>query len=210
MAELIAALGEEPPRQGELGFAGLGRAIVYQQISGAAGNAIVQRLRRAAGAPRFPSSSWFVRTGAAELRRCGLSPQKLSYLQDLAGHVESGRLELGRLGALSDEQVIEELTDVKGIGRWTAEMYLMFALQRPDILPVGDLGLQKGVQHAYGFRALPSKRTISRLGERWRPYRSYATHYLWRSLERPPWEGLREASTSVRGAPRRAQSRALK
>ncbi len=203
MKEVIRAFGNEGPRRGATGFQGLASAIVYQQISGAAGDAIVRRLRVRSGGSSFPSARWFSERSDAELRACGLSPQKTAYLRDLSSRVVSRRLDLRRFGALDDEAVIEALTEVHGIGRWTAEMYLIFALRRPDVLPVDDLGVQKGARHLYGYRARPARSTLQRLGERWRPYRSYATHYLWRSLERPPWGGLVAAAESLRGASRR-------
>lgn len=203
MAAVIEQFGPQSPHRGVRGFEGLGSAIIYQQVSGAAGDSIVRRLRASSGARRFPPAPWFLANDEAALQRCGLSRQKRAYLRDLAAHVQEGRLDLEGLRHRTDEEVLEALTEVKGIGRWTAEMYLLFALQRPDILPVDDLGIRKGVQHCYGFRSLPSGTTILRLGERWRPYRSFATNYLWRSLEREPWEGLRKAAVSVRGGPRR-------
>ncbi len=125
------------------------------------------------------------------LRSAGLSRQKRRYLLDLARKVSSlavggagGTLNLKRISRLLDEEVIEQLTRVKGIGRWTAEMFLIFCLKRLDVLPVDDLGLQKAVQKAYGFRSLPAARTIRRIGEAWRPYRSIATWYLWQSLNK--------------------------
>lgn len=203
LAEAIRAFGPQGPRRGTRGFEGVASAIVYQQISGAAGDAIVRRLRERAGARSFPAAGWFSSTPDATLRACGLSPQKLSYLRDLSRRVVEGELDFGSLESIQDEEVVEKLTQVHGIGRWTAEMYLIFALRRPDVLPVDDLGVRKGAQHLYGFRSLPARGTVLRLGERWRPYRSYATHYLWRSLERPAWEGLRNAAKSLRGPSRR-------
>ncbi len=118
------------------------------------------------------------------LRSAGLSRQKRRYLLDLARKVSNGELDLRRISRLPDEEVIEQLTRVKGIGRWTAEMFLIFCLKRLDVLPVDDLGLQKGVKRAYGFRSLPATRTVRRIGEAWRPYRSIGTWYLWQSLNK--------------------------
>jgi DNA-3-methyladenine glycosylase II len=118
-----------------------------------------------------------------QLRAVGLSPQKLRYMRDLSDRVLSGALALEALDGLSDAGVIEMLTQVKGIGRWTAEMFLMFRLQRPDVLPVGDLGIVKAVQRAYGLRKAPSPERLARIGESWRPYRSVACWYLWASLD---------------------------
>ena len=203
LKEVIAKLGVQSPRKGRAGFEGIATAIVYQQISGAAGNAIVRRLNESAGTRGFPPAPWFVSASDERLRGCGLSPQKLAYLRDLSSRVTKGSLDFGRLPRLGDEEVIEALTEVHGVGRWTAEMYLIFALRRPDVLPVDDLGVQKGAAHVYAYRSLPSRRTILRLGARWRPYRSFATHYLWQSLQRPAWSGLQEAAKSFRGSYRR-------
>jgi DNA-3-methyladenine glycosylase II len=116
----------------------------------------------------------------------GLSSQKIRYIRDLCARIEDGSLPLERLGDLPDEAVIEALTAVKGIGRWTAEMFLMFRLHRPDVLPVGDLGIVKAVQRAYGLRKAPTPTRLMQIGESWRPYRSIACWYLWASLENAP------------------------
>jgi DNA-3-methyladenine glycosylase II len=117
------------------------------------------------------------------LRAVGISPQKLGYIRDLCGRTLDGSLALDALERLPDEAVIEALTSVKGIGRWTAEMFLMFRLHRPDVLPVGDLGIVKAVQRAYKLRLAPTPVRLTRLGENWRPYRSVACWYLWASLD---------------------------
>lgn len=200
MALFVRELGAQAPHQGVVGFEGLASTILYQQISGAAGDSIVRKLRARSGAKGLPPANWFQAASVQDLRACGVSPQKQRYLRDLAARSTDGRLDYRRLHHLTDEEVVETLTEVLGIGRWTAEMYLIFALQRPDILPVDDLGIRKGVQKAYGFRSLPSARTILRLGEAWRPWRSYATHYLWRSLERQEWEGLEMAQRALRAS----------
>ncbi|MGD0539886.1 MAG: DNA-3-methyladenine glycosylase [Tepidisphaeraceae bacterium] len=117
------------------------------------------------------------------LQGCGLSRQKRQYLIDLSQHFLSGKIPSRRLSRMSDEEVIESLTAVKGIGRWTAEMFLIFVLNRPDVLPVDDLGLQKAVKSAYGLAQLPKKAELTKLAEVWRPYRSIATWYLWRAAD---------------------------
>ena len=122
------------------------------------------------------------------LRSVGISPQKLGYIRDLCAHVLNGSLGLDALERLTDDEVIDALTRVKGIGRWTAEMFLMFRLHRPDVLPVGDLGIVKEVHRAYRLRSLPSPQRLTRIGETWRPYRSVACWYLWASLDAPPLE----------------------
>ena len=120
------------------------------------------------------------------LRAVGLSGQKLKYIRDLCTRILDGSLDLDTLTALPDDDVIVALTSVKGIGRWTAEMFLMFRLHRPDVLPVGDLGIVKAVQKAYRLRALPTPARLTKIGETWRPYRSVACWYLWASLDAPP------------------------
>ena len=112
----------------------------------------------------------------------GLSGQKVGYLRDLSARIADGRLHLDELEALSDDEVIERLTAVKGFGRWTAEMFLMFRLHRPDVLPVGDLGIVKAVQRMYGLRKTPDAKRILKIGDGWRPYRSVASWYLWQTL----------------------------
>jgi DNA-3-methyladenine glycosylase II len=114
------------------------------------------------------------------LRKCGLSRQKATYLQDLSRHFVDGRIPTRRLGRMTDEEVIASLVEVKGIGRWTAEMFLIFTLNRPDVLPVDDLGLKEGVRDVYGLPERPGAKALAEIGERWRPYRSIATWYLWR------------------------------
>jgi DNA-3-methyladenine glycosylase II len=161
-------------------FAYLARAILRQQISGHAANAIDERLHARFGSVLRPEH--FLGASDALLRSLGLSRQKASYLRDLAAKAQDG-LPLGRLSRLDDERVIETLTVVKGIGRWTAEMYLMFRLGRPDVLPVDDYGIRKAMQLAYRMRSLPKPDRMRRLAEPWRPYRTVACWYLWRSLD---------------------------
>ena len=121
-----------------------------------------------------------------DLRDAGLSWSKVSYFRDLAEHVLDGELDLERLPELSDEEVIEELTAVKGIGAWTAEMFLIFHLGRPDVLSTGDLGIRKGAQLAYGLEEMPTEDELEQIGEKWRPHRTIACLYFWRSLDNTP------------------------
>ena len=172
-------------------FTTLARAIVGQQISVKAAQTIWDRLATAVAATGNPvrfDAARVGRTRVSTLRRCGLSERKAEYVRDLARHFVSGALDPGEWPALEDEALIERLTDVKGIGRWTAEMFLMFHEMRPDVFPVDDIGLQRAIALHYndGERmALPAMRT---LGERWQPYRSVASWYLWRSLDPIPVE----------------------
>ena len=115
------------------------------------------------------------------IRTCGISRQKRGYLLDLARHFASGQIRTARLRKMDDEQIVQDLIGVKGIGRWTAEMFLIFVLNRTDVYPVDDLGLRKGVQRAYGLKSMPTVKQLTRIAEPWRPYRSLATWYLWKS-----------------------------
>jgi len=158
------------------------RAIVGQQLSSKAAATIFGRLRGVMADGQITVSGLEALDDAA-LRGVGLSGQKLGYLRDLCGRIGDGRLLLDELDELTDEQVIERLITVKGFGRWTAEMFLMFRLQRPDVLPVGDLGICTAVQRIYRLRQRPKPKRLVAIGEAWRPYRSVACWYLWESLK---------------------------
>ena len=166
-------------------FQTLARAVVGQQISVKAAQSVWERFA-AAAAPVTPQA-----VGALEhaaLRGCGLSARKVEYIGDLAAHFASGRLVPTRWQEMDDEAVIADLVDVRGIGRWTAEMFLIFNLLRPDVLPVADLGLQKAIRVAYRNGRAISETGIHRVASAWRPWRSVATWYLWRSLDPVPVE----------------------
>jgi len=165
-------------------FQALVHAIISQQLSTKAAATIAARVD--ALLDDVPAPARVAAVSDAQLRGAGLSGQKVGYLRDLCTRVTDGSLPLDTLDALPDEEVIAALTRVKGIGRWTAEMFLMFRLHRPDVLPVGDLGIVKAVQRAYRLRTLPSPTRLLRLGESWRPYRSVACWYLWASLANVP------------------------
>jgi DNA-3-methyladenine glycosylase II len=165
-------------------FKALTRAIVGQQLSAKAAATIFSRFEGLYDA--FPTPAQVLATPDERLRAVGLSPQKLGYLRDLCRRIEAGELPLDVLERMEDEAVIETLTQVKGVGRWTAEMFLIFRLQRPDVLPLGDLGIAKAVQRAYKLRKAPSPDRLTRIGEAWRPYRSVACWYLWASLNNDP------------------------
>jgi DNA-3-methyladenine glycosylase II len=162
-------------------FRALISAIISQQLSTKAAATIKARLDALAGGPLTPARVAAISDEA--LRGVGLSRQKIAYVRDLCQRVISGELALDKLDAMSDDDVVAALTSVKGIGRWTAEMFLMFRLHRPDVLPVGDLGIVKAVQRAYRMRTVPSPERLTKLGEQWRPYRSVACWYLWASLD---------------------------
>lgn len=161
-------------------FAALVRVIMSQQLSGKAAETIFARVV-ALAAPAGGLSPVSVRAlDATALRGAGVSRPKITYLYDLADHVGDGRLDLHALDGHPDEEVIARITAVKGLGRWSAEMFLMFRLNRSDILPVGDLGIVKGMQRLFGMKRRPAERTMIRLAEGWRPYRSIASWYVWR------------------------------
>ncbi|MBX9604434.1 MAG: DNA-3-methyladenine glycosylase [Bryobacteraceae bacterium] len=161
-------------------FENLVRSIVYQQLHGKAAGAIFGRLA-AAASPLTPAS--ILKLRPQKMRSLGVSPQKLSYIRDLARQTRDGEIVFESLSGLPDSEVIELLTQVKGIGEWTAHMFLLFALRRPDVLPVGDLGVRAAIKKAYGLDALPKPSEMVKLAEPWRPYASYASWYLWRSLD---------------------------
>ena len=167
-------------------YGALVRAIVGQQLSVLAARAIYGRLLERFGG-RPPTPEQILADEPEELRAAaGLSRAKVTFLRSLAEHVLSGELELERLGELGDEEVIAELVAVKGIGEWSAHMFLMFHLERPDVLPVGDLGIRRAIERAYGLAELPEAVEMVEIASPWRPYRSLACRYLWRSLQNEP------------------------
>jgi DNA-3-methyladenine glycosylase II len=171
-------------RRGEP-FLTLARAIVGQQISVKAAQSVWDRLVVCVG---DVTPAGILARPRPQLRACGLSDRKTEYIADLAQHFADGMIHVGRWPQMSDEEIIAELVEVRGIGRWTAEMFLMFNLLRPDVFPLDDLGLQKGIRLAYFRNRKVALGTMRKLGEGWRPWRSVATWYLWRSLEPVPVE----------------------
>jgi DNA-3-methyladenine glycosylase II len=170
--------------QHEDAFTALTHSIISQQLSTKAAATIARRFDALFGG--LPTPAAVAQVADAQLRAAGLSSQKIRYMRDLCSRVADGTLTLERVNELPDEDVIQSLTQIKGIGRWTAEMFLMFRLHRPDVLPVDDLGILKAVQRAYGLRKLPRAERLTKIGEPWRPYRSVACWYLWASLENKP------------------------
>jgi DNA-3-methyladenine glycosylase II len=166
-------------------YGALLRAIVGQQLSTKAARTIYLRVLDLFGGST-PSPEQLLEASEEDLRGCGLSGRKTEYVRDLARHVLSGELELDRLGELGDEEVIEEIVAVRGLGRWTAEMFLLFHLQRPDVLSGGDLGIRKAVQVEYELKEMPTPTRVLEIGEPWRPHRSLASLYLWESLAAVP------------------------
>ena len=190
LAELIDRLGpldEEERRRGRPAdaYGALLRSIVGQQLSTKAARSIYGRVTELFGG-RTPTPEELLAADPEQVRGAGLSRPKVAYMRSLAEHVVSGELELDRLDERSDERIVEELTAVKGLGQWTADMFLIFHLRRPDVLPVGDLGIRRAVERAYGLPGIPAPEEVEMLGERWRPYRSLASLYLWRSLNAVP------------------------
>jgi DNA-3-methyladenine glycosylase II len=166
-------------------YGSLVRSIVGQQLSTKAARSINDRLVALFGG-RTPSPAELLAADPETVRGVGLSRPKVAYLRDLAEHVEDGELAIDALVELPDEEVIAQLTRIKGLGVWTAHMFLLFHLGRPDVLPVGDLGVRRGAERAYGLDGLPDANTLERIAEPWRPHRSLASLLLWRSLDNEP------------------------
>jgi DNA-3-methyladenine glycosylase II len=179
-------------------------AIVSQQLSTKAASTIFGRLVALFPEGHIPDAAAIARHSDAVLRSVGLSGQKVSYLRDLSARLIDGRLKLDELDALPDEGVIERLVAVKGFGRWTAEMFLMFRLHRPDVLPGGDLGIVVAIQRLYRLRKRPDAKRVLKIGEAWRPYRSVASWYLWQTLRNEP---LSKAAGSPKPSPRKSRAR---
>jgi DNA-3-methyladenine glycosylase II len=176
LAEALAAAGIPAPRRRPRGFEGLARIIIAQQVSAAAATTMWNRVS-AAIKPFEPATVAAVTIDA--LRACGLSRQKAAYLHGLAADIHEGRLNLAKIHRLPDEEAIAALMTLKGIGRWSAEIYLLFALRRPDIMPSGDLALQVAAQHLKGLRRRPAPERLVKLAQSWRPHRSAAALLLW-------------------------------
>ena len=182
LAKIINHVGKYQIRTSRNYYESLVEAIITQQLAGSAAKAISNRFRSLYG-KSFPKPIDVINTSDSKLRKTGLSRPKIKYIKELSKAIESRKLRMRSLSILKDEEVIEQLTQVKGIGRWTAEMFLIFSLGRMDVLPVGDLGLRKGVQRYNSADELPNAAEIEKLAERWRPYRTVATWYLWKSLK---------------------------
>lgn len=164
-------------------FRSLVEAIIYQQLAVRAADTIYGRFLKIYRG-RFPRPQRILATSQTDLRAAGLSRQKIAYIMDLADRVSDGRLGLDQLSEMDDSAVIEQLVQVKGIGRWTADMFLIFCLGRPDVLPVGDLGLRRAMMITYGLPELPLPPEMAEIASSWKPYCSVATWYMWKSLEK--------------------------
>jgi DNA-3-methyladenine glycosylase II len=181
MRAIIERVGPCRMEFGEPTFHSLAEAIVYQQLNGKAAVTIFKRFTDAAGDPVTPEG--ILKMTEQQMRAVGLSKQKSSYLRDLAEKTKAGLLEFERLRELQDEEIIQHLTQVKGVGVWTAHMFLMFTLRRPDVLPTGDYGVQVAIKKHYRKRKLPKPKDMEKIAKPWSPYRSIACWYLWRSLD---------------------------
>lgn len=182
LGKIICSVGDYSLKKRNHHFAVLVESIVSQQLATRAAEAIFCRFKDLY--PKFPTAPEILATKKSKLRSIGLSSMKIEYIKDLAKKVDQGKIKMRTLSKMSNEEVISHLTQVKGIGRWTAEMFLIFSLGRQDVLPVHDLGLRKGVQMAFSLSELPEPSEVENLGKRWKPYRSVATWYLWKSLQK--------------------------
>jgi DNA-3-methyladenine glycosylase II len=183
LIRIVGACRLEPPAECHP-FQTLAQAIAHQQLNGTAANTILKRLVDSCGGGRFPTPEQVLAASAESLRAAGFSFAKVAALRDLADKTLAAVVpDAATLLELSDEEIIARLTQVRGIGRWTVEMLLVFQLGRPDVLPVDDFGVRSGFQAAYGLSRLPRPQALAAWGERWRPYRTTAAWYLWRALE---------------------------
>lgn len=181
LRDLIEQVGPYRIEYGPPEFHSVAEAILYQQLNGKAAVSIFNRFAALAGDPLTPEG--ILRLTDEQMRSVGLSKQKSAYLKDLATKTRDGSLNFDRLPDMSDEEVIEHLTQVKGVGVWTAHMFLIFSLRRPDVLPTGDYGVQAAMKKHYRKRKLPKPDVMHKIAARWAPYRSVACWYLWRSLD---------------------------
>ena len=178
---IIERVGPCKMEFGPAEFHSLAEAIVYQQLNGKAAVTIFKRFAALAGGPLTPEG--ILKLSDEQLRSVGLSKQKSAYVKDLAAKTAAGLLDFSRLPELSDDDVIKHLTQVKGIGVWTAHMFLIFSLRRPNVLPTGDYGVQMAVKKHYRKRKLPKPKEMEKIAKAWEPYRSVACWYMWRSLD---------------------------
>ena len=197
---LIDAVGAYRIRYLDPDFETLTKSIVYQQLSGKAAATIFGRLQAAAGDGRMTAEA-VLKLTPAKMRTQGLSRQKIGYIRDIAKHTVSGEADFTRLARDGGRRSHAALTSLKGVGVWTAHMFLIFALRRKDVLPIGDLGIRAAVRKVYGLDELPTPSEVEELGEKWRPYRTIASWYLWRSLEPDAnlWSGLLLLALSPEG-----------
>ncbi len=184
MRAIIERVGAYKIQHREPSFETLVRSIVYQQLSGKVASVILARLVAMLPEGKITPDA-ILKLRPARMRKAGLSKQKIAYIRDLARKTNQGQVKFETLPDMPDHEVIEHLTQVKGIGVWTAHMFLIFALRRPDVLATGDLGVRTAIRKAYELEELPAPKQIEELAAAWRPYASVAVWYLWRSLEGP-------------------------
>ena len=182
LAKIINQVGPFQIKITKNRYQSLIESIATQQLSGAAANSIMKKFRKLYN-HKFPKPIDVINTSPQNLRKTGLSRMKIKYIKELSKKIENKKLDLKTISNLTDDEVINHLTEVKGIGRWTAEMFLIFSLGRLDVLPVDDLGLKKGIQLMFSLNELPKGEEIEELAQKWRPYRTVATWYLWKSLK---------------------------
>ena len=182
LTKIIEQVGDYKIGKRNNHFATLIESIISQQLASSAAEAILRRFKKLY--PKFPKPVQILNTRDLMLRSAGLSKMKIRYLKDLARKIEHGQIKIKTLSKMNNDEIISQLTKVKGIGRWTAEMFLIFSLGREDVFPVGDLGLRKGLQMAFSLPQLPKPKEVEEIGMRWKPYRSIATWYLWKSLQK--------------------------
>jgi DNA-3-methyladenine glycosylase II len=182
LRRLIGAHGPPLLRPSRNHLQSLTRAIIYQQLNGKAAGTIYRRFVDLFGG-RFPDAAAIAAMPADRMRRAGLSAAKAAYVRDLAGHFASGGVDPRRFRRMSDEDLMERLTAIKGIGRWSVHMFLLFGLNRPDVLPVGDFGVRRGMQLCFRLPELPRPNDMEELAAPWRPYRSIGSWYMWRVVE---------------------------
>jgi len=181
MRTIIESVGPCRMEYGEPTFHSLAESIIYQQLNGKAAETIFKRFTDAAGTPLTPEG--ILKLTEQQMRAVGLSKQKSSYLRDMAQKTQSGSLNFEKLADMTEADIIAHLTQVKGIGVWTAHMFLMFTMRRPDVLPTGDYGIQVAMKKHYRKRKLPKPKDMEKIAKAWSPYRSVACWYLWRSLD---------------------------
>jgi DNA-3-methyladenine glycosylase II len=181
LAAIIERIGPCRMEFGPPEFHSLAEAIIYQQLNGKAAETIFKRFASLAGEPLSPQG--ILKLSEQQMRSVGLSKQKASYLKDMAERAARGDLDFSRLHEMTDDEVIQHLTQVKGVGVWTAHMFLMFTLRRPDVLPTGDFGIRMAMKKHYKKRQLPKPEQMEKIARSWAPYRSVACWYLWRSLD---------------------------
>jgi DNA-3-methyladenine glycosylase II len=199
LARVIRTVGSFPTKKQkpQTPFESLLRAIVYQQLAGKAAATILGRVQALGSNGICPTPEEILRASRAKLRGAGLSRQKIAAVRDLAKKTIDGTVPpLARIRRMSEDEILERLTRVRGIGEWSVHMFLMFQLGRPDVLPIHDYGIRKGFQHIYGLEDEPKPQAVLEHGERWRPYRSIASWYLWRAVEQR--NALRSATAKKR------------